>query len=88
MSTLEEIKAAAARLDPDDQVELVEWWVQSESFKARQLAALKRDLTLGIEQLEQGAFRTYDDSTVMQLAEEVVQSGKARLQNAPKNPKA
>jgi len=87
MSTLEEIKAATARLNPDDQAELFEWWVQSETFKARQLAALKRDLTIGTEQLEQGAFRTYDDSTVMQLAEEVAQSGKARLKSSPKNPK-
>jgi hypothetical protein len=88
MSTIDEIKAATAAQNPDEQVELFQWWVQSDSFKARQLAALKRDLALGLEQLDQGRFRTYDDTTVMQLAEEVGQSGRQRLKGGPKNPPA
>ena len=88
MSTLEEIKAATARLNPDDQVELCKWLTQSDTFKARQLAALKRDLTIGLEQLEHGSYKTYQGSSGMQLAEEVAQSGKERLKSGPKNPKA
>jgi hypothetical protein len=53
MSTIDEIKAASAALNPDEQAELFQWWVQSDAFKARQLAALKRDLAAGIEQLDQ-----------------------------------
>ena len=49
MSAVEKIKAAAARLDPDEQVELLRWWVESDTFKQRQLAALKRDLAVGLE---------------------------------------
>jgi hypothetical protein len=79
MSTVEEIKAAAAGLNPDQQVELFRWWTQSDTFKARHLAALKRDLAAGIEQLDQGRYRTYDDANVMQLAEEFAQSGAKRL---------
>ena len=32
MSTIDEIKAAAAGLNPDEQVELFRWWVQSDAF--------------------------------------------------------
>jgi hypothetical protein len=88
MSTLAEIKAATAELSPDEQVELFKWWVESDTFKARQLAALKRDLAAGLEQLDQGRYQTYDDTTVMQLADEVGRSGRQRLKGAPKQPPA
>ena len=88
MSTIDEIKAATAGLNPDEQVELFNWWVQSDAFKARQLAALKRDLATGIEQLDLGHYQTYDDTTVMQFAEEVGRSGRERFKTGPKNPPA
>jgi hypothetical protein len=47
MRTIEEIKAAAAELSPDEQVELFRWWIESDTFKQQQLAALKRDLAAG-----------------------------------------
>ena len=87
MSTLDEIKAAAAGLSAEEQVELFKWWTQTDGFKARQLAALKRDLTVGIDQLEQGRYRTYNDANVMQLAEEVGEAGRERLKNDPKTPR-
>ena len=43
MKPAEKIKAAAAELNPDEQVELFRWWVESDTFKTRQLAALNRD---------------------------------------------
>ena len=79
MSTIEEIKAATAALKPEEQVELFQWWVQSETFKARQLSELKRDLAMGLEQLDQGRYQTYDGTTVMQLAEDIGRSGRQRL---------
>ncbi len=80
MSKLEEIKAATAALDPDYQMELFNWWLQTDAFKARQLAARKRDLALSLDQLAQGQYQTCDDTNVMQLAEEVGRSGRERLQ--------
>ena len=59
MSVLEKVKAAAAKLDPDDQFELLRWWVESDAFKTRQLAALKRDLAVGIDQLDRGQYRAF-----------------------------
>ena len=88
MQTLDEIKAAAAGLNPDEQVELFRWWVESDTFKQRQLAGLKRDLAVGIEQLERGSYQTYRDGDVMQLAEDVGRSGRERLKNIGNNPKA
>ena len=79
MSVLEKVKAAAAKLDPDEQVELFRWWVESDAFKTRQLAALKRDLAVGIDQLDNGRYQTYDDANVMQLAEDFGRAGRARL---------
>ena len=79
MSALEKIKAATAELDPDEQMELFRWWVASDVFKQRQLAALKRDLAIGIEQLETGRYQTYDEGTVLRLAEDVGRSGREHL---------
>ena len=88
MSALEKVKAAAAELDPDEQYDLFRWWVESDSFKQRQLAALKREIAAGIEDLEQGRYQTYTEASVMQLAEDVGQSGRERLSKACKNPEA
>ncbi len=87
MSAVEKIKAAAAELGPDEQYELFRWWIESDSFRQRQIAALKRDITVGIEQLDSGRYQTCDDSNVMQLAEDVGQSGRERLAKARKKPR-
>jgi hypothetical protein len=79
MSGLEKVKAAAAELDPDEQYEFFRWWVESDVFKLRQLAALKRDIAVGIEQLDGGHYRTFTDANVMQLAEEVGKTGLGRM---------
>ena len=79
MNAVEKIKAAAVQLDPDEQVELFRWWVESDTFKQRQLAALKRDLAAGLEQLDSGRYQTYDDTSIMQLAEDVGRAGRERL---------
>ena len=88
VSTLEEIKAATARLGPDDQFELFRWWTESKVFKARQLAALKEDIAKGIDQLDRGQYRTYDDTSLMQLAEEIGEAGRERLRGGQTGPAA
>ncbi|MGD0411238.1 MAG: hypothetical protein ABSC18_06005 [Verrucomicrobiota bacterium] len=88
MNAVEKVKAAAATLNPDEQFELFRWWVESDVFKQRQLASLKREIAIGIEDLERGRYQTYDDANVMRLAEEVGRSGRERLTKTRKNPKA
>ena len=87
MSAVEQIKAAAAKLNPDEQMEFFRWWVESDTFKARQLAALKRDIAAGIADLESGRYQTYSGESAMQLAEEVSRAGRARLEQERKKPK-
>ena len=86
MSTVDKIKLAAAELGPDEQFELFRWWTESDGFRQRQLAALKRDIAAGIDDLGNGRYRIYSDENVMQLAEDVGRTGRERL--ARKNPKA
>lgn len=61
------IKAAAAELNPDEQVELFRGWVGSDTLKPRQLAALKRDIAIGIEQLENGSLSNRPETTLGEL---------------------
>ena len=82
MSKIEEIKTAAAELGPEDQFELFRWWVQSDTFKQKQLAALKHDLAAGLADLENGRYQSYDESHVMPLAEEIGRYGRERLKQA------
>ena len=79
MSVLEKVKAAAAKLEPDEQFDLFRWWIETDTFKTRQLAALKRDLAIGMDQLSEGRYQTYSDSNLMQLAEEIGRKGRERL---------
>jgi hypothetical protein len=79
MSVLEKVKAATAELNSDEQYELFRWWVESDSFKQHQLSALKQDIAIGIDQLDKGRYQTYDDTNVMQLAEDVGRAGRERL---------
>jgi hypothetical protein len=79
MSAVEKIKAAAAELGPDEQYELFRWWIQSDAFRQRQLTALKYQITSGIDDLNDGRYQTYDDTNLMQLAEDVGRVGRERL---------
>lgn len=87
MSAVEKVKAAAARLNADEQYELFRWWIESDSFRQRQLAALKQDIAAGINDSEDGRYREYTGANVMQLAEDVGQSGRERLARNAKKPK-
>jgi hypothetical protein len=88
MSAVEKIKAAASRLNADEQYQLFRWWVESDVFQQRQLVALKQDIAAGLEDLENGRYEDYSDADVMQLAEDIGRTGRKRLAKARKNPKA
>jgi hypothetical protein len=88
MSAVEKIKAATARLNPDEQYELFRWWIESDGFRQRQLAALKQDIAVGIDDLENGRYREYSDSNVMQLAEDIGHAGRERLAKTGKKRKS
>ena len=43
------------------------------------LAALKREVAVGIDDLNRGRFQTYNDSNLMKLADDVGRRGRNRL---------
>src|SRR6266481_3981597 len=88
MTAVEKIKAAAAKLNPDEQVELFRWWVQSDTFKQRHLAALNREIATGFADLESARYQTYTDASMMRLAEDVGRMGRERLKKTRKSPRA
>jgi hypothetical protein len=88
MTAVEKIKAAAAKLNPDEQIELFRWWVKSDTFKQRHLAALNREIATGVADLERGRYQTYTGSSMMQLDEDVGQTGRERLKKIRKSRKA
>ncbi len=79
MNAVQNIKAAAAKLGADEQIELFRWWVESDVFKQRHLASLRREIGIGLADLERGRYQTYNDANVMKLAEDVSRSGRERL---------
>jgi len=59
MNTVQKIKAAAAKLNADEQVELFRWWVESDVFSSALGVLETRDCDR-IEDLDRGRYQTYD----------------------------
>jgi predicted XRE-type DNA-binding protein len=78
MRAVEKIKADTARLNPGEQYELFRWWIESDGFRQRQLASLKQAVATGIDDLENGRYREYSETNLMQLAEDIGQVGTKR----------
>ena len=52
--TVEELKAEAAKLPPDDRFALAEWIEQSERIRELRRATLVREIEIGLDQLDRG----------------------------------
>jgi hypothetical protein len=48
------------------------------------VAALKRELAAGVDDLDHGRFQTYSDANLVQLADDVGRTGRIRLKVAAK----
>jgi hypothetical protein len=48
----------------------------------KKLAALKREIALGIDDLENGRFQIFTEANLKRLADEICQSGRRRLKEA------
>jgi hypothetical protein len=84
MSAVEKIKLAAAELGPDEHYELFRWWTESDAFRKRQLTALQKDITSGLDDLKAERFKAYDDTNIMQLAEDIGRTGRECRKNPGK----
>jgi len=52
--TVEELKAEAAKLPPDDRFALAEWIAQSEDIRDLRRAALIREIRIGLDEIDRG----------------------------------
>ena len=60
MSTLHEIKAAAATLPPEDRSELVTWLSESDDVWKLRREQLRREIQIGLDQIERGEVAPLD----------------------------
>ena len=52
--TVEELRAEAAKLPPDDRFALAEWIEQSEDIRELRRAALAQEIEIGLDELDRG----------------------------------
>lgn len=71
MSTVAEVKAATARLKPQERWELFKWMAESEDMRRYQWEDLRREIALGIAEADQGEVAPLD-------AEAIIAQGRAR----------
>lgn len=72
MSTVEEIKRAAANLSPKERVELFQWLDKSEELRRARYQQLKRDIAVGIEEADRGETTPLDIETIKRAVRERV----------------
>ena len=80
MSTVAEIKAAIPKLTLEERAEVARClgnWQDDEWDEQ-----MKRDIAAGIDDLDNGRFQTCSEANVMQLAEDIGQSGRARFKKS------
>lgn len=65
--TVEELKAEAAKLPPDDRFALAEWIERSEDIRELRHAALVREIEIGLGELDSGECVECKDDTELRL---------------------
>jgi hypothetical protein len=68
MSTLPEIKAAAATLPPEERSELVTWLSESDDVWKIRREQLRRETQIGLDQIERGGVAPLDIAEVKRKA--------------------
>jgi hypothetical protein len=83
--TVEELKAEAAKLPPDDLFALAEWIEQDESIRELRRMALVREIQIGLNQLDRGDYvECKDDAELRSFFDGVKARGRESL-SARKN---
>ena len=80
MSTLQEIKPAIASLPQDEQFELWKWLSESRAVRQFNEEEFRREVQLGLEDLERGRYlQLKDDQALREYMDGVKARGRARL---------
>lgn len=84
--TIEELKAEAAKLPPDERFALAEWIERNDDVREARRAILVRDIQEGIAQLDSGAFtECKTDSEVRSFFDRIKVRGRERVANGKKS---
>ena len=65
MSTVEEIKSAAAKLAPTERFEILEWLSEADDLRKLRLKRLRQDIAKGIADVERGAVSRLDANEII-----------------------
>lgn len=82
---VEELKAEAAKLPPNDRFALAEWIEQNEDIRALRRAALVREIQVGLDQLDRGEYVECKDDAELQGFFDGVKARGRELLSARKN---
>lgn len=83
--TVEELKAEAAKLPPDDRFALAEWIGRNEDIRELRQAALVREIGVGFDQLERGECVECKDDVELRSFFDGVKARGRELLDAQKN---
>jgi hypothetical protein len=70
MTTVDEIKKAAANLSPEERVELFQWLDNSEELRRLRYERLKRDIATGIDEADRGETTPLDIEAIKRAVHE------------------
>ncbi|MBI4026162.1 MAG: hypothetical protein HY360_14340 [Verrucomicrobia bacterium] len=85
MSTVDELKAAAATLAPSERYELLKWLTSPDEVHKIQIEELRREIAIGIDQMEQDQYKAYDGKSLNELVKEVCVRGRKKLVQPKRN---
>lgn len=78
--TVEEIKAEAAKLSPDEQFSLVQWIEESGGIRELRRAALVREIEIGLDDLRKGdVVECNGDAELSSFLSDVKARGRKRM---------
>jgi hypothetical protein len=78
--TVEELKAATAKLPPDDRFAFAEWIERDEAIRELRRSALIKEIQIGLDQLDRGeGIECKDDAQLRSFFDDVKARGRESL---------
>lgn len=79
MSTIEEIKSAVTKVSPSERRELQRWLADINAGEPWTKKSLQKAIQVGIDDLEQGRFKEYDEAGLDKFFAGIKKRGMKRL---------
>jgi hypothetical protein len=87
--TVDELKAAAAKLQPDERVTFADWLSADREVQEARRERLRREIQKGLDQIERGEYiECKDEAELHAFFEQIRARGRARLASQQQQPAA